>query len=67
MAANFRLVPNTAQGNTNKLAPRGLGHAAAKRGFTNAGWANKAQDWPLKLGRARLHCQIFDNAFLDLF
>ena len=66
MAADFRLIPHTAKRHTHKIPPRRLGDGFAERGLADTRRAHQAQDRSTNLGRARLHRQIFDDAFLYL-
>ncbi|EKD60156.1 MAG: hypothetical protein ACD_54C00910G0002 [uncultured bacterium] len=67
VATDLRFVAHAAQRNPNELAPGCLRNRPPEAGFTHTRRPDEAQDRPLQLGRARLHRQIFDDAFLDLF
>ena len=67
VAADFALIAHAAKADADEFPPRGAGDRAAQRGLADARRADKAQDRPLELVRARLHGEIFDDAFLDLF
>ena len=44
MTADFGLISNTTEGDTNKLTAQGSGHGAAQGGFPDAGRPDKTQD-----------------------
>ncbi len=67
VAADLGFVAHAAKADADELTPRGFRHAAPKRGLADARRADEAEDRAFQLGRAGLHGQIFDDAFLDLF
>ena len=66
VAAHFRFVPHPAQRHTDEVAAGGTRDRLAERGFADARRADEAKDRPLHLIGARLHGEVFKDAFLDL-
>ena len=67
MTTNFRFITHPAQRLTNKFTARRLGDGFTQRCLTHTRRADKAQDRPFQLVRARLHSKIFDDPIFDLF
>ena len=67
VAADFRLVTHPAQRLAHEFTARCPRDRFAQRRLAHSRRADKAQDRPLQLVGARLHCEVFDDAILDLF
>ena len=67
MSADFRFIAHTAQWSPHKTAPGYLGDGFAQRSFAHARRTDQTQNRTFDFISTRLHRQIFDNAFLDLF
>src|SRR3546814_3866236 len=65
MTADLRFVTHTAERHAHELAIDRIRDRAPERSLADAGRADEAQDRPLQLFHARLHRQVFDDAFLD--
>jgi hypothetical protein len=66
MAADFRLVANSAQRDTDELARHRTRDRLAERRLAHAGRADEAQDRPLHVALQLADGQILDDALLDL-
>ena len=67
MAANFCLVPHTAQGHTHIFTPCGLGNGLTQRGFTHARRTDQTQNRRFDLVNTLLNRQILQDAVFDFF
>ncbi|OAV73749.1 hypothetical protein Barb7_02879 [Bacteroidales bacterium Barb7] len=67
MPAYLRLVMQAAQGNTRIFAFQCLGNGFPQRGFTDSRRTVEADDGGFHIAFQLQYCQMFDDAFLDLF
>ena len=67
MAADLGLVPHSAQGKPDKIAPRGPGNGFGQGGLAHARRTDKAEDGPFDLFGQALNGQVFQDPLLRLF
>ena len=67
MATDFRFVTNTTQGNTDILTVDSFRNTASQGSFTHARRSYQTKDGAFGILGKSTHCQIFKNAFLNLF
>jgi len=63
---DFGFVMHAAEAHPHEFAVHGTSDRLAKRGFSDSGRADEAKDRRFALRRELAHCQIFDDAPLDL-
>ena len=66
VTTDLRLVTHPTQGHAHILAAGGLGDGLAQGSLAHPGRPDQAEDGALKLVHTRLHCQVFEDAILDL-
>src|SRR6516162_1348002 len=66
MAANFRFIVHTAQGQTHELASQGAGNRFAQRRLAHTWRSNKTEDRSFHAGFQTPNREIVEDSVLDL-
>ena len=66
MAADFGLISDAAQADTDKLTPQCAGDRFPQRGFPDSRWADEAENRALHFLFELSDGQVFQDSFLDL-